>query len=214
MSVEIIFEVEEQTEQRHGIVAENTYLWDAAKRLGVKLEESEAFDETLEDCAVTIKKGAENLSTPTSAEMQHLTDERREAGERLARQTRIQKSGEIVVMVKKKAEQKDADKERNWREDFQALPFEKKFATLAELEAVALGETVSFVANLPFTISNKVIDVLAGFGWQIDKSNRQARRPQEHQEKAAEGESANGEVKAEDDTPKRGRPKKDKETEE
>jgi hypothetical protein len=202
MSVEITFEIEGQAEGRHGIVAENTYLWDAAKRLGVKLEDSEAFDETLDDCAVTVKKGAENLSTPTSAEMQHLTDERRDGGERLARQTRIQRSGEIVVMVKKKAESNDAEKERSWREDFQALPFEKKFATLAELEVVALGETVSFVANLPYTISNKVIDVLAGFGWQIDKNSRQARRPQEHHE--------NGEAKT-GDAPSNGAAKKETE---
>lgn len=194
MSVEITFEFDNETDQpRTGVIAENTYLWDAARRLGVFLEDICEEVEAAEDCRVTVKKGAEHLSTPTSAEMQHLTDEQRAAGERLAKQARIQSSGEIIVMVKKKAAEKEEQKEREWRKEFQELPFEKKFATLVELEAVALGETLGFVANLPYTISNKVIDVLAGFGWEIDKNARAARRPEEHQEKT-DGETENKET--------------------
>ncbi len=92
MSVEITFKIENQPE-RNGIVAENSYLWDAAKRLGVHLEATCEGRGTCDTCAVTVQSGAENLSAPTSAEMQHLTDERRAAGERLACQTRIQRSG-------------------------------------------------------------------------------------------------------------------------
>lgn len=184
MSVEIKFEIEGETE-RSGIVAENSYLWDAAKRLGVPLEtEAETSDDpnALDDCVVTVKKGAEHLSTPTSAEMQHLTDEQRNNGERLARQARIQSSGEIIVMVKKKAAEKtEAQKEREWREEFRELPFEKRFATLVELEAVVLGDTLGYVANLPYTITGKVVDILASFGWEIDKTARKSRRPEEHQ---------------------------------
>lgn len=212
MSVEITFEIEDQPE-RSGIVAENTYLWDAARRLGVHLDPDEEKPE-LDDCAVTVKKGAENLSTPTSVEMQHLTDEQRAAGERLARQARIQRSGEITVMVKKKVTEEEHDKkEREWRKDFQELPFEKKFATLMELEAVALGETLSFVANLPFTLSSKVVDVMAGFGWEIDKNARQSRRPQEHQA-AADAEPKADATEAEEKEPqKRTRQPKEKKTE-
>lgn len=213
MSVEITFEIEDQPE-RSGIVAENTYLWDAAARLGIHLEADDKEDAELDDCAVTIKKGAENLSTPTSVEMQHLTDEQRAAGERLARQARIQRSGEVIVMVKKKVTEEEHDKkEREWRKDFQELPFEKKFATLVELEAVALGETLSFVANLPYTLSNKVIDVMAGFGWQMDKNARQSRRPQEHQATAdteANGTAAETEEK---EPSKKTRQPKEKKTE-
>lgn len=180
MSVDIKFEIENGGE-RSGVVAENTYLWDAAKRLGVFLDAECDGQGKCDTCAVTVKHGAEHLSTPTSAEMHHLTDERRKNGERLACQTRIQHSGEIIIMVKEKVTEKaEEPKEINWRKDFQELPFEKKFATLVELEAVALGETINFVANLPFTLSNKVIDVLAGFGWQIDKKARESRRPGEH----------------------------------
>jgi ferredoxin len=184
MSVEITFKIENQSE-RNGIVAENSYLWDAAKRLGIHLEATCGGSGTCDTCAVTILSGAENLSTPTSAEMQHLTDERRHAGERLACQTRIQTSGEITIMVKEKVtEEAEEKKEREWRKDFQDLPFDKKFATLVELEAVALGETFSFVANLPMALSNKVVDILASFGWKMDKTERRARRPIEHQPEA------------------------------
>ncbi|MEP6923167.1 MAG: 2Fe-2S iron-sulfur cluster-binding protein [Pyrinomonadaceae bacterium] len=180
MSIEIKFEIE-NGEERTGIVAENSYLWDAAKRLGVYLEATCEGRGTCDTCAVTIKHGAENLSTPTSGEMQHLTDERRAAGERLACQTRIHKSGEITVMVKEKqTAEAEEKKEREWRKDFQELPFDKKFATLVELEAVALSETFGFVANLPMTLSNKVVDILASFGWEMDKKSRDARRPTEH----------------------------------
>lgn len=181
MSVEIKFEIE-NSEERIGIVAENSYLWDAAKRLGVYLEATCEGQGTCDACAVRILHGAENLSAPTSAEKQHLTDDRRLAGERLACQTRIQGSGEITVMVKEKeAVETEEKKPREWRKDFQELPFDQKFATLVELEAVALGETFSFVANLPMALSNKVVDLLASFGWEIDKKTRYARRPTEHQ---------------------------------
>ncbi len=184
MSVEITFKIENQPE-RNGIVAENSYLWDAAKRLGVHLEAACEGHGTCDTCAVTVLTGAENLSSPTSAEMQHLTDERRANGERLACQTRIQKSGDITIMVKEKVTaEAEEKKEREWRKDFQDLPFDKKFATLVELEAVALSETFSFVANLPMTLSNKVVDILASFGWKMDKTARQARRPTEHHAEA------------------------------
>lgn len=198
MSVEIKFEIE-NGEERIGIVAENSYLWDAAKRLGVHLEAVCEGQGTCDTCAVTVKNGAENLSAPTSAEMQHLTDERRALGERLACQTRIQKSGEITVMVKEKnVAEANEKKEREWRKDFQELPFEKKFATLVELEAVALSETFSFVANLPMTISSKFVDLLASFGWKIDKQERSARRPAEHQ--SAQQQPSEAELKSETET--------------
>lgn len=198
MSVEIKFEIENGGE-RSGIVAENTYLWDAAKRLGVPLEAvCEGAGECDGSCAVTIKSGAENLSAATSVEMQHLTDEQRRAGERLACQTRIIKSGEITVMVREKATTEAEDKkEREWRKDFQELPFDKKFATLVELEAVALSETFGFIANLPMTLSGKVVDILASFGWEIDKKTRRARRPTEHQTEPQQSSNDQPENKSE-----------------
>jgi ferredoxin len=181
MSVDIKFEIENKPE-RAGLIAENTYLWDAAKRLGVPLIAECEGRGTCDTCAMTVLEGGGLLSAPTTAELEVLSDERRAAGERLACQTKIERSGEITVMVKEKVVETDEEKkERNFRQDFQELPLEKKFATLVEIETVALGETVNFIANLPFTIGNKVVDLMAKFGWEAEKQFRTTRRPTEHQ---------------------------------
>jgi ferredoxin len=188
MSIEIKFEVENQPE-RSGVVAENTYLWDAAKRLGVHLKAECEGRGTCDTCAVTILKGGEMLSTPTSAEMQHLTDERRKNGERLACQARIERNGELTVMVKKQEteeeEPKKGDEPRDFRKDFQDLPFEKKFATLVQLEAVALSETLNYVSNLPSFVVSKVMDIMGVFGKQMDEQKRAEKRPEEHKTNGA-----------------------------
>lgn len=185
MSVDIKFEIENKPE-RNGIIAQNTYLWDAAKRLGISLKAECDGRGTCDTCAVSIRSGRELLSAPTAAEQEILSDERRAGGERLACQTKIEQSGEIVVMVKEKVVDTDSEekKERNFRQDFQDLPLEKKFATLVEIETLALSETVNFIANLPFTLGNKVVDLMAKFGWEADKQFRTGRRPTEHQSKS------------------------------
>lgn len=182
MSVEIKFEFEKKPEQT-GVVAEGTYIWDAAKRMGVYLKAECDGRGTCDTCAVTIKHGAEHLSTPTSAEMQNLTDERRANGERLACQTRIQSSGEVTVMVKETEEEKEKPKEepRDFRKEFEAMPLDKKFATLVEIESVALTDTVNFIASLPNRVTSKIVDLLGGFGRKLETQAKASRRPSEHQ---------------------------------
>ncbi|MCA1555713.1 MAG: 2Fe-2S iron-sulfur cluster binding domain-containing protein, partial [Acidobacteria bacterium] len=54
--------VEFVPEGRHGVVAEGTYLWDAAKRLGLRLPaECEGRGEC-DTCAVIVREGATLLS--------------------------------------------------------------------------------------------------------------------------------------------------------
>ncbi|MDQ4122329.1 MAG: (2Fe-2S)-binding protein [Acidobacteriota bacterium] len=194
--IEIKFEVENQPE-RSGVVPEGTYLWDAAKRLGVPLKAECEGRGACDTCAMTILKGRELLSTPTSAEMQHLTDERRENGERLACQTRIERNGELTVMVKKQeVEEEETTKSsepRDFRKDFQELPFEKKFATLAQLEAVALSETLNYVSNLPSYVVSKIMDVMGAFGKQMEEQKRAEKRPEEHKTSETNGSTATAE---------------------
>ena len=183
--IEIKFEVENQPE-RSGVVPEAVYLWDAAKRMGVHLKAECEGRGMCDTCAVTVTKGGELLSTATSAEMQHLTDERRANGERLACQTRIERNGELTIMVQKQeVEEEDASRSgnepRDFRKDFQELPFEKKFATLAHLEAVALNETLNYVSNLPSFVVGKIMDLMGHFGKRIEEQQRAEKRPQEHQ---------------------------------
>jgi hypothetical protein len=162
--------------------------------LGVHLNAECEGRGACDTCAVTVLKGAEMLSTATSAEMQHLTDERRANGERLACQTRIERNGELTVMVKKQEveeeETKPGDEPRDFRKDFQELPFEKKFATLVQLEAVALGETLNYVSNLPSFVVGKVMDVIGAFGKQMDEQKRAEKRPDEHKTSETNGSTA------------------------
>ena len=43
-----------------------------------------------------------------------------------------------------------------------------------KLEAIALGETISYVINSPFTIGDKVMDVMAEFGFKKEQKAKEA----------------------------------------
>jgi ferredoxin len=192
--VDIKFEREDLS----GIVAGGTYLYDAARRFGIEVE-CERTGES-DACAMQILLGRELLSDLTKAEIEQLSDERRKNGERLACQAKIEKSGEVTVMTKEKVEAEKAPEEQtkeSFKKEFEEMPLEKKIASLVELEAIALGETFSFILNSPYMIFGKVMDVMAEFGLKSEKEARAATRPEEHKtETADEDESV---VDAEDD---------------
>ncbi len=177
MEVEVTF----KRENVSGVVPIGTYLFDAARRLGVEVE-CERRGES-DDCAMHIKDGGELLSEITKAEKEHLTSKRRKNGERLACQTKFERPGEVVIMTtKKKEEEKPADEEKYdaYRKGFEELPLEKKIADLLHFEAVAFGETVSFVLNSPSMIFGKIMDVMAEFGLKMENDAKKATRPNEH----------------------------------
>ena len=176
--VEIKFEREDLT----GMIPVGTYLFDAARRMGVEVE-CERLGES-DVCAVRVTGGRELLSEMTKAETEQLTDERRNQGERLACQAKIEQTGEITIMTKKKAEPEKPDyevKKESYRKDFEELPLEKKIASLVELEAIALSDTFSFIINSPSMIVGKVMDVLAEFGLKLENEAKKQTRPGEHQ---------------------------------
>lgn len=176
-------EIKFEPSGREGIVPVGTYLSDAALRLGVEIVDEFDGEGEYEADVVRITKGADLLSEPTKIEIEHLSTQGREKGERLAGQTRIEKAGEVVVMVAKKKE-KETDKaekeERDFKKEFSELPLEKKVANLLEMEMVTLSETVSFVFNSPFKLFEMGMDVLAEFGLKLEKDAKKAKRPGEH----------------------------------
>lgn len=186
--VDIKFEREEIS----GVAAAGTYLYDAAKRFGIEVE-CERTGET-DACAMQILLGRELLSDLTKAEIEQLSAERRKNGERLACQAKIEKSGEVTVMTKEKVkEEKEPTeaKKEEFRKEFEDMPLEKKIASLLELEAIALGETLTFVMNSPYKAVEKVMDVLAEFGLKFEKEAKEATRPPEHKtEDATNGNGA------------------------
>jgi len=178
MSVDIKFE----PDGRNGVIAEGSYLWDAAKRLGVRLPAECEGRGTCDTCAVVVVEGATLLSPLTQAEREHLSAERRAIGERLACQTKVERAGELVLRPVPVAEREETTEEtvKEFRKEFKELPLEKKIATLVELEAVTLFQTLGALTNLPSTIGEKVMDLMAGFGRNLSAREREAHRPAEH----------------------------------
>ncbi|MEZ5428095.1 MAG: 2Fe-2S iron-sulfur cluster binding domain-containing protein [Pyrinomonadaceae bacterium] len=188
---DVIFEREE----RDGVVAVGTYVIDAAGRLGIEIDADCGRHGECDSCAVTIKKGGNLLSETTKAETEHLTEDRRKKGERLACQAKIEKSGEVVIMTKeKKVEEKPEAEEKNeeFRKEFAEMPLEKKIASLVELEAMALSETFSFVINSPFKIVDMAMGVMAEMGLKLEDDAKKAKRPDEHQPEEEKAEEKNG----------------------
>lgn len=186
MQKEVVINFE--SEKREGIIAVGTYLIDAAKRLGIDVECNCKLEgvEAANSCAMKISKGSELLSAPTQFEIEQLSSQARKNGERLACQAKIEKAGELTVMSfkKKESEKEKAFEEEELKEqfkkEFEELPLEKKIANLVELEAIALGETFSFILNSPYAAVGKVMDVLAEFGLKMEKEDKEAKRPTEH----------------------------------
>lgn len=183
---------------REGAVAVGTYLIDAARRLGVEIDCDCATEEPTSQCAVKVVKGVRLLSSPTKIETEHLSASERKDRQRLACQARLEKSGEIELMtVKKKAaeanapeeESKSSDKQEEFKDEFKEMPLKDKFASLMELELMALGETVSYVVNSPYDAMGKVMDVMAGFGRDLEDQDREAKVPEEHAENEPEKEA-------------------------
>ncbi|SRR5215204_1161533 len=188
MEAELKFE----KENLNGIAVVGSYLIDAAKRLGVEITDECGRLGLCDTCAVTVVSGAEFLTEPTKAELEQLSEDRLTKGERLSCQAKIAGDGEIVIRTHdKKDDRPDEQKmHEEYRKEFDALPLEQKISRLMELEAVALGETLSYILNSPYTIGGKIVDILSGFGFKIDKEAKDAKKPDEHKENGTESNSA------------------------
>ena len=171
--------VEFVPEGRQGLVAEGTYLWDAANRLGLRLPAECGGRGECDGCAVTVREGATLLSPLTNAERERLSPERLAAGERLACQARAVRAGSIVLEpVPVPAREETAEEKTNdVREEFSRMPLQKKLQTLVELEAIAAYQTMKAIADVPFAAFDKGLSVLAGLGRARERRQRQARRP-------------------------------------
>ncbi|NJM52237.1 MAG: (2Fe-2S)-binding protein [Blastocatellia bacterium] len=180
-------EVKFEPSGRDGIVASGTYIIDAAYRFGIRIEDECERKGECDTCAVKILKGAELLSEPTKAELEHLSPERRKKGERLSCQAKIEKIGELVIMTTEKPKPEVPPFE-TFKKEFAELPLDEKVRKLVDLEAITLSETFNFVLNLPYYIGEKIRDGVAEFGFMKEEAEKKAKRPAEHktEEKAEE----------------------------
>lgn len=182
-----------ERENLEGLIPIGTYLIDAAHRMGVDIDDECGRRGECDSCAVTVTSGMEFLSGVTAAEKEHLTEARLKKGERLTCQAKIERIGEIVIMTKEKKvkeQPKEEEIKEEYAKEFRDLPLEKKIASLVELEAIALGDTLSFIINSPSHIVGKVMDVLAEFGLKMEKEDKDSKKPEEH--RTSEEENGDG----------------------
>lgn len=190
MSVQIKF----RPDERDGIVAEGSYLLDAARRLGVNVPAECGRRGECDTCAVVVEEGATLLSSLTDAERVRLSPERLATGERLACQTKVEHAGELVLRLVPATEREETTEEtvKEFRREFRELPLKKKIVTLAELEAVTMFQTLGEIANLPFTIGEKIMAVMAVRGRALSEKERREKRPADKTESATQGEAGEG----------------------
>jgi ferredoxin len=182
-------------EGRGGVIAEGTYLWDAAKRLGVRLPAECGGRGECDTCAVVVEEGATLLSGLTTPERERLSPERLAAGERLACQAKAERGGDLLLRPVPATERAETTEEagKELREEFRRMPLKKKLTTLAELEAVTAYQTLERVIDIPFVVFEKGLDLLAGRGRKLSRIERERQRPTEHRTPAQASAKASAE---------------------
>ena len=158
MSVSITFEPSGIT----GVVAEGTYLIDAARRMGATLGTGcTAGKGECPSCVVSVKTGAELLSVPSAAEEKQLGVEHLDQSYRLACQTKIENHGEVVVMVSTVTPHRpEGDEGAELLKKFGSLSLGKKLATLMQFEAITMSEAFDSAIEKPLAFGAKTFDAV------------------------------------------------------
>ena len=157
MSVSITFE----PSGIGGIVAEGTYLIDAARRMGVALGAGCTVGKgECPACVVSVKSGANLISAPSVTEEKQLGLEHLNESLRLACQVKIEYPGEVVVMVAARPERatSQVDAESDLKQKFGTLSLSKKIATLVQLEAITMSEAFDSAIEKPLKFGSKAFD--------------------------------------------------------
>jgi ferredoxin len=155
MSVSITFE----PSGINGVVAQGTYLIDAARRMGAPLGAGcTAGKGDCPSCVVSVKSGAELLSPPSAAEERQLGVE--DQSLRLACQAKMENHGDVVVMVAARPQTRpaDADTGAELLKKFGTLPLTKKIATLMQFEAITASEAFDSAIEKPLAFGSKKFD--------------------------------------------------------
>jgi ferredoxin len=161
MSVSITFE----PSGINGVVAEGTYLIDAARRMGAPLGAGcTAGKGECPACVVSVKAGANLLSPPSVAEEKQLGVEQLQQELRLACHVKLESHGDVVVMAAARPQTRSADTETEaeLRKKFGALPLGKKLATLVQLEAITMSEAFDSAIEKPLAFGSKTFDAILG----------------------------------------------------
>ena len=159
MSVSITFEPSGLS----GVVAEGTYLIDAARRMGVSLGDGCTIGKgECPTCLVSVKSGAALLSAPSVAELKQLSEEDLAQSQRLACQVKLEFPGDVVVMAsaRKPTGATPRDTASELRRDFGSLPLSQKLATLVQFEAITMSEAFDAAIEKPLAFGAKTMDAI------------------------------------------------------
>lgn len=158
MSVSITFEPSGIS----GLVAEGTYLIDAARRMGASLGAGCTVGKgECPACVISVKTGSELLSMPSAAEEKQLGIEHLDQAYRLACQTKVENHGEVVVMVSAVAPRRpDVDADAELLKKFGSLPLRKKIAALLQFEALTMSEAFDSAIEKPLAFGAKTFDAV------------------------------------------------------
>jgi uncharacterized 2Fe-2S/4Fe-4S cluster protein (DUF4445 family) len=159
MSVSITFQPSGIT----GVVAQGTYIIDAARRMGASLGTGcTAGKGECPACVVSVKDGADLLSAPSAAEEKQLGVEHLNQWLRLACQAKIEYQGDVVVMVTARPQTRTepVDTESDLKKKFGSLPLKKKIATLAQFEAITMSEAFDSAIEKPLAYGSKTFDAI------------------------------------------------------
>lgn len=167
-----------EREGLEGVVAVGTRLLDAMKRFGIRSAQTCELQSAKHCCTVSIIQGNGLFDAPSDIEKEHLRADGRIGNRRLACFATIAAPGEITIMTDETKKGTTKGKEQpKLVQEFETLPLEQKIANLVKMEAVTLGETLSFVINSPFSVFEKVGDVMAEFGMKLEREAKKATRP-------------------------------------
>ena len=159
MSVSITFEPSGIS----GLVAQGTYLIDAAHRIGAPLGDGcTAGKGECPACVISIKSGAELVSPPSAAEEKQLGAEQLDQSLRLACQVKLENQGDVVVMVVPRPQTRPSefDTEAELRKKFGTLSLGKKIATLVAFEAITASEAFDSAIEKPLALGSKTFDAI------------------------------------------------------
>ncbi len=189
MSVPIVV-IRFEREGIEGIVPDGVTLTDAGRSLGIRFGTCKMVGKE-HDCSVIVKSGIDNLGSLTASESEHFDKYGRRSNERLACEARIIQPGEIVVMTKENTQETKksaAEIKSDLQAEFNALPLDKKFASLLQMEAATINEAVKYVADSSMKALEKLGDVISDFGAKVETEAKKATSPKETDEPAAERE--------------------------
>jgi hypothetical protein len=125
---------------------------------------------------VVISSGAGLLSELTAGETEHFKGKRRRSNERLACEARIIKPGDLSIMTEQQNQQtgENGSVKDPLQAEFEALPLDKKIASLLRMEAVTLGETFNYVVNSSIKAVERAGDVIQDLGSKLENEARKA----------------------------------------